>query len=1109
MHNGNTRGDHLPQIIGRRYAIIGKIGEGGMGTVYRALDRLTGQHVALKQVSVKTDVPLPSNPSANTTRNYRLALAQEFKTLASLRHPNIISVLDYGFEGDQPYFTMELLENPQNILKAAKALPQAEQVDLLVQTLQALVYLHRRGIVHRDIKPDNVLVIDGNVKMLDFGLAAAHEQMNEDEAVVGTLAYLAPEVLQGFNASEVSDIYAIGMIAYELFAGRYPFETDNVTHLIQDIVHTYPEIDALDVTSEIKNVLRRMLEKNPNLRIQSASTIIDYYTEMTGEQVLKDSITIRESFLQAAQFVGRQAEIKALSTALSHTTDNQGSMWFIGGESGVGKSRLMDEIRTRALVQGIQVVRGQAASEGDAAFQIWRTAVRQLCLQTELTDEEASVLRLLVPDLDDLLGRHIPEPTEQEEQQAAQERMQNVIESLFARQEQPLLLILEDLHWVYGDSIDLLRRLIPLFRDRPLMLVTSYRDDERPNMLHELVGDDDIVHVHHMRLERFEEGDIRQLSRAMLGDAGTRPGMVELLSQESEGNVFFIVEVVRALAEDAGNLSDIGSMTLPARVFAGGVQAVVKRRLQQIDAQHRPLLQKAAVAGRELDLGLIRHLAPDAIDVGLWLTDLAEIAVLEVVEDKWRFAHDKLREGLLSEIDEAESIRLNREIAEGLEASHEDTTLLAARLAHHWSVVGDAEKTAHYAATAGNQAFRIGAGSQATVFYERALNAIRKLPDTTDNQIRLVDTIVELCRVGIYFMGRRLGALLDEALALAEQLGEEERIARVLNSQGIYYYVHGDIGESLKPFSRAIEIAEKLNIERLLVMPYNNVGRAIMMSGDLQRAVEMLQRGVTLAEKYNYETLLSNSLSWYGYALALLGNLDKGIRQAQRAMDMAADSRDLTRQGFAYLMLGTIHYHTGNFEEATSLLYRSVELISEDGSEVLRFNAEGTLGSALLQMGDYDDARDYLDRSIRMGRAGNLFIGLPDFMSRRAELDMLNGRFESATQLAHQALDLAEQTRQGGNVIIVLRVLGKIYGNLPEPNWKEAEAHLSRSIRLCEEAGAVVFLSLGKLELARVYAMEGRTEDARRLFNEALQTFEETGMMYPILWAKQGIEDLD
>lgn len=186
-------------VLNQRYRILDMIGKGGMGQVNRALDRLSQQTIALKQVTAPRE---NLRLSISKTTDFRLALAQEFRTLASLRHPHIISVLDYGFDSEKhPFFTMDLLQQPLSITQAARKLPYDQKRDLFLQLLQAIEYLHRRNVVHRDLKPDNVLVIPTahglHVKVLDFGLAMAHTQAHHGETMVGTLHYMAPELLAG------------------------------------------------------------------------------------------------------------------------------------------------------------------------------------------------------------------------------------------------------------------------------------------------------------------------------------------------------------------------------------------------------------------------------------------------------------------------------------------------------------------------------------------------------------------------------------------------------------------------------------------------------------------------------------------------------------------------------------------------------------------------------------------------------------------------------------------------------------------------------------------------------------------------------------------------
>src|SRR5512136_215999 len=261
-------------LIGGRYTLHEQLGTGSQGAVYRATDRLTGQTVALKRVIA----PMERLDAAED--ELRLTLANEFQTLASLHHPHIIGVLDYGFDAQrQPYFTMEYLHDAQTILQAGAGKPVEAQVELLIQVLEVLVYLHRQGVLHRDLKPSNVLVVDGMARVTDFGLSVPRD---EARGTVGTFAYLAPEILVGQAADAPADLYAVGIIAYELFAGRHPFDLTNISRFIDGALNVSPNLAALGVDDALAEAIGRLLAKDPLSRYANAEECIAAFSQAMG-----------------------------------------------------------------------------------------------------------------------------------------------------------------------------------------------------------------------------------------------------------------------------------------------------------------------------------------------------------------------------------------------------------------------------------------------------------------------------------------------------------------------------------------------------------------------------------------------------------------------------------------------------------------------------------------------------------------------------------------------------------------------------------------------------------------------------------------------------------
>jgi tetratricopeptide (TPR) repeat protein len=798
-------------IVDRRYILARQLGKGGMGAVYEATDRLSGEHVALKLVNAPTNQL--NFASRKGDLNLQLALAQEFKVLASLRHPNIISVLTYGFDDNQqPYFTMDLLDDAVSPSRAVWGKDDVFKVNLLIQILQALAYLHRRDIMHRDLKPANVRIIKEAAKVLDFGLSIRHQDYEKSDKIVGTIEYMAPELLRQAPPSIESDLYALGVMGWELFTGEYLFDNSDIRKLAQEIFHKIPDPSEM-ANQRVAMVLSRLMAKNAEDRYASAEDTIQAFCDAINQPLPQETIAIRESYLQRAELVGREKELKMMSEMLGQTANGTGQALIIGGESGVGKSRLLDELRTFALVQGAIVLRGEGVGQGRSPYQIWREIVRGLVLGADIDREEAGILAALVPDIEDLSGVKIAKPDD-DEPHARQQKLITVIEKLFRQQQQPMLVLLEDMHWAGFESAAVLDHLLRLLDELPVFFVISYREDESPDL------PSAFPKAQEMRLERLDERNIEELAVAMLGDSGREPSLLQLLKSETEGNVFFLVEIVRALAEEAGQLDQISTMNLPRHVFTGNVNQIIQRRLKKVPLEIRPLVNFAAVAGRYLDYRLLSKVVEDPDTLDAWLGICANAAVLDIDDGSWRFSHEKIRDAVLDQMPAEEARDFHREVALAIEdryiSRHEGTEKFA-MLAYHWGEAQDAEKEAHYSGQAGEDALSSGSYRDAIRQFERSL----QLMGEDDDPERAKRRAELLRRIGNAFHAldqyQDAAAFYNDSLNLFKEVDYKWGVAFAYSDLGTLNFDTQDYDTSYQNYRNAIETAMSVKAQRFAI----------------------------------------------------------------------------------------------------------------------------------------------------------------------------------------------------------------------------------------------------------------------------------------------------
>jgi hypothetical protein len=603
----------LPRTAPSGYELVRELGRGGMGIVYEALEQRTGKHVALKVMQWFDPEVL-----------YRFK--QEFRALSRFSHPNLVSLHELTAEGAVCFFTMELIDGQpfaQHVRgqagRAAGSLSPAGCERLraaLAQLADGLNALHAAGVVHRDVKPGNVLVTPaGRVVLLDFGLAAEVDRtghyLSLQPRLLGTLAYMAPEQAACKPVSPASDWYAVGVMLFEALTGRLPFEGAPFDLLLRKQHFDAPSAAALapGLPDDLVRLCSDLLRRDPTARPSGAEVCrrLGSPGETTAPAPPAGEILL----------VGRRQEQMQLAGAFERMRQGRTVIVSLHGRSGAGKSALLKRFLDDLGAGGDAVVlAGRCYEQESVPFKALDNLIDSLSHYLESLPR-LSVEALLPRDVGPLarlfpvLG-HIEavaaaprRPAEVNDPGELRRRAVAALRELLGRlgDRAPLVLAIDDLQWGDEDSTAVLAELL-LPPDPPaLLLLAAYRSEDAASPClrgFAALGAGEGVDRVDVPVDPLPEEERRELVQALLAEGGpVSPGEVEAIARQSGGFPFFIHELARFLRDgrEAGHEASgpAGDQTLSSVLWA---------RVQRLPSQSRRLLEVLAVAGRPLELAL-------------------------------------------------------------------------------------------------------------------------------------------------------------------------------------------------------------------------------------------------------------------------------------------------------------------------------------------------------------------------------------------------------------------------------------------------------------------------------------------------------------------------
>jgi tetratricopeptide (TPR) repeat protein len=1002
----------LASSIGR-YRVVRKIGEGGMGTVFEAVDEALDRRVAIKRLKEVDE---------SARRRFR----REARAAARLTHPNVCQVYEVGEDSDGPFLAMELLSGePLSARLKRQPMSAEEVIPLGAGMLAALSAIHAAGLVHRDLKPSNVYLTPYGPRLLDFGLVRqlsndavrgmpshmatadpiSGTPLTDGRNLIGSPGYMAPEQILGPLVDARADLFSAGVVLYEALAGHRAFPGASWPEVLGATLDQAPEPLPAPL-ARLDAFLRRALAKKPAERFATAQEMAEALHAASAAPPAGASATAESEAGEI--FVGRTAELAWLEERLAAALAGAGGVVFVTGERGAGKSALVGEMlrRVRDSSAPITLTAGRCLEHQGPRdpLQPFLDALGRLFGTSRGRDQAVDLVKTWAPTVGVLMPTAlVPDPDGSIHRQTAGATRERLIREAgdfmdAATRLYPVVLLLEDLQWADPVSVEVLCHLGRRAARQRFLILATCRSSE-------VEGTNEPLHRGMLDLQTAGQGrelalgplrapDVEQWLQRRFPGNDFATALAPLLHARAEGVPLF----VRSLFELLAGRRDIeprpGGFQLARPLDtldlepSKDVKDLVRAHLATLPTAERELLAAASVLGKEFSSAIARGLAVgNELELEERMQRLARVSrVLEnrgeeelpdgTLGTRYRFAHGLYQRVLYEDLVAPRRGDLHRRAGELL-LRHwgENAPSRAVEMAEHFERARDVARAVRFRTLAGEHAVRRFAGVEAVAHYTAGLELLHKQPDTT----RLTTAELRPLQTALY--GRRASARLllaqfDEAARDYLSMLERARTARLPAAEC----------EALSGLCNAHFFEQ----------------RTLEMSA---RAREALQAAARLRSPHH----LAEARGRVAQALVMDGKLKEARRALDAVIAAARASGSLGALQLGLVYRGFVHYWHGEFQECEANMADALVVCEDRGDGFEAFAVRMFQGLARANLGRTSEALADLEHAeVFAGRNGDRFWQ-PRLVSQQGYIHRELAAVERARELDARALALARE----------------------------------------------------------------------------------------------------
>jgi len=1042
------------ELLFNRYQPKKKLGEGGFAEVWLAEDFKQEKEVALKILK-----------QLDETSKFRFK--KEYHILSKLNNAGIVKVYEY-LQNSHILYSMEFIKG-KNIRDYLFSYAWAEgeregpyfihkdgiekALEIFYQTASTLHYIHSENIIHRDLKPENIFFDELNnyVKILDFGLVKEEDvsiHQTQKDIIQGTPAYISPEYIKGKEIDFRADLYALGVIFYELLTGRLPFSSNSIMLLLEAHLKQVPKPPTFYnslIPDEMEEIILKLLEKEPQRRFayaievaQKIKKAIETLKKGEEKRKVREDKTIAIELklpeqLFIAPWIGKKEELRKAFTTLERLNQKLGGIFVVEGEHGSGKSRFQEEIRSKAIESGFDVFYSSSKEEVPYPFYLFEKIVLQFVKKyKKILSDEGEIILQFFPQVQKEVEKEefgtLPQIDPKGEKARLFYSFYSIIKNLSDKK--PVVFLFDDLQWADPSSLELLNHLIYMLclsdNPQPVLFCLSYVPEEvsedTRNLLLKCKNKAEVVSLKPFNLEELQE-----FVQSLLYNPEPLPlSFLEILLNQTGGNPLLVTETIKALIDEGflrrqtGRINWVitsikeaqrATMTLQKLALPETIKENLRLRLKKYNEKDLSILQNAALIGKKFPFVLWHKISDITEDELLNLAEklLKDRILKELPNEILEFYNDQIRKILVEEISGLKKRRIQSKIANAILSLYKEVPEdLYLTLAQSLEASEKTNEAKFYYKKLAEKHFKVYDLIQAEDLWKKVLS-FSEGKERVESLKMLGDIMAYSGRYeeakNYYFEGINI------------PLPSEEEYFDLKIAIGSLYSQMGDYKKMSEIFDDVLNELDKDKMKKQLGWVYYYKGIINYNLGNPGEAISFFNESLKIFEKLEY---VEGVLAIYG-------------------------------------AMGAPYFLSGRTKEAEEIFKEGLNLSSKYGDFRRKLLCLSNLISLKLNLGDYEELDNYFDEALNLSSSiGDLRIYSHILYMKGSNLKR-GKKLKEAMEYFEKAKILSKEIQ--ANDIYCNSLISISTSLIEEGNLKEAEEILKNAKEKIKEIRNMVYLN--------------------------------------------------